>query len=58
MGPYKPLRTWVDDHHPLLYGNIGSLDPGNRKKSSLQVLPDSFTSLAAASVASIGGSDA
>ena len=27
MGPYKPLRTWVDDH-PLLYGNNGSLDPG------------------------------
>ena len=26
MGPYKPLRTWVDDH-PLLYGNNGSLDP-------------------------------
>ena len=22
MGPYKPLRTWVDDH-PLLYGNNG-----------------------------------
>ena len=20
MGPYKPLRNWVDDH-PLLYGN-------------------------------------
>ena len=27
MGPYKPLRTWVDGH-PLLYGNNGSLDPG------------------------------
>ena len=27
MGPYKPLRNWVDDH-PLLYGNNGSLDPG------------------------------
>ena len=26
MGPYKPLRTWVDDH-PLLYGNYVSLDP-------------------------------
>ena len=26
MGPYKPLRNWVDDH-PLLYGNNGSLDP-------------------------------
>ena len=26
MGPYKPLRTWVDDH-PLLYGNNVSLDP-------------------------------
>ena len=26
MGPYKPLRTWVDDHS-LLYGNNGSLDP-------------------------------
>ena len=25
-GPYKPLRTWVDDH-PLLYGNNVSLDP-------------------------------
>ena len=25
MGPYKPLRNWVDDH-PLLYGNDGSLD--------------------------------
>ena len=23
MGPYKPLRNWVDDH-PLLYGNNGS----------------------------------
>ena len=28
MGPYKPLRNWVDDH-PLLYGNNGSLDPQN-----------------------------
>ncbi len=28
MGPYKPLRNWVDDH-PLLYGNNGSLDPGS-----------------------------
>ena len=28
MGPYKPLRTWVDDH-PLLYGNNGSLDLGS-----------------------------
>ena len=27
MGPYKPLRNWVDDH-PLLYGNHESLDPG------------------------------
>ena len=26
MGPYKPLRTWVDDHQ-LSYGNNGSLDP-------------------------------
>ena len=24
MGPYKPLRTWVDDHP--LYGNIWTLD--------------------------------
>ena len=24
MGPYKPLRTWVDFSHRLLYGNNGS----------------------------------
>ena len=24
MGPYKPLRNWVDFSHPLLYGNNGS----------------------------------
>ena len=24
MGPYKPLRNWVDFSHPLLYGNSGS----------------------------------
>ena len=30
MGPYKPLRTWVDDH-PLLYVNNGSLDPGTHE---------------------------
>ena len=28
MGPYKPLRTWVDFSHPLLYGNNRSLNPG------------------------------
>ena len=22
MGPYKPLRNWVDFSHPLLYGNV------------------------------------
>ena len=27
MGPYKPLRDWVDEFIPLLYGNNGSLDP-------------------------------
>ena len=26
MGPYKPLRTWVDEFIPY-YGNNGSLDP-------------------------------
>ena len=31
-GPYKPLRTWVDDH-PQLYGNNGSLDPGTYGKT-------------------------
>ena len=25
MGPYKPLRTWVDDH-PLPYGNVMGVD--------------------------------
>ena len=30
MGPYKPLRTWVDDH-PLLYGNNGSVDAGTHE---------------------------
>ena len=25
MGPYKPLRNWVDDH-PLLYGNFMGVD--------------------------------
>ena len=25
MGPYKPLRNWVDEF--ILYGNNGSLDP-------------------------------
>ena len=28
MGPYKLLRTWVDEFYPLLYRNNGSLDPG------------------------------
>ena len=32
MGPYKPLRNWVDDH-PLLYGNNGSLDPGTNGRT-------------------------
>ena len=32
MGPYKPLRTWVDDH-PLLYENYGSLDSSNAHRS-------------------------
>ena len=27
MGPYKPLRNWVDEFIPYLYGNNGSLDP-------------------------------
>ncbi len=31
---YKPLRTWVDDH-PLLYGNIGSLDPSTYDQNIL-----------------------
>ena len=31
-GPYKPLRTWVDDH-PLLNGNNESLDSSNARRS-------------------------
>ena len=30
MGPYKPLRNWVDEFIPYyiyIYGNNGSLDP-------------------------------
>ncbi len=27
MGPYKPLRTWVDEFIPYYMGNNGSLDP-------------------------------
>ncbi len=34
MGPYKPLRTWVDDH-PLLYRNNGSLDPGTYQEKKV-----------------------
>ena len=26
-GAYKPLRTWVDFSHPLLYGNVMGVDP-------------------------------
>ncbi len=39
MGPYKPVRNWVDDH-PLLYGNNGSLDPStiNHKQSSIHTV--------------------
>ena len=29
MGPYEPLRTWVDDRPPL-YGSNGSLDPATK----------------------------
>ena len=34
MGPYKPLRTWVDEFtvYPLLYGIIGSLDPSTYRE--------------------------
>ena len=29
MGPYKPLRNWVNEFNPLLYANIGGLsNPG------------------------------
>ena len=30
LGPYKPLRTWVDDH-PLLYGKNGSWSTRSHK---------------------------
>ena len=30
MGPYKPLRTWVDFSHPLLYGNVMWVDRPDR----------------------------
>ena len=37
MGPYKPLRTWVD--FPIPYGNNGSFDPSNPDtKAQLQGL--------------------
>ena len=29
MGPYKPLRNWVDDH-PLLYGHVMGVDRPDR----------------------------
>ena len=28
MGPYKALRTWVDEFIPYYMGNNVSLDPG------------------------------
>ena len=28
MRIHQPLRTWVAEFYPLLYGNNGSLDPG------------------------------
>ena len=35
MGPYKPLRTWVDEFIPEKYGNNGSLDPGTCKNKRI-----------------------
>ena len=40
MGPYKPLRNWVDDQP--LYGNHGSLDPSTCMNSIINKPTSSF----------------
>ena len=37
MGPYKPLRTWVE--FPILYGNVMGVDrPDRTSEESIRVL--------------------
>ena len=37
MGPYKPLRNWVDEfNYPLLYGNFMGVDRPDRTFGDLR----------------------
>ncbi len=39
MGPYKPLRTWVDEFITKKYGNNVSLDPSTHNPYKFRSLP-------------------